>query len=394
MPETTKTDDTSETQGNNNNNGNPSSLGVPIVGSRPSSVALSPAVSAFQFKPNHLRHNRSMERLDSAVTCRPIGSSSGGSNHHLSTSLDMKRSHSNRTMHNNTRAKSPVSPRPSVTTGSCIIKDGYVYKDEIVILDEKKKEELLKVGEIRLQSEWTFWYDRYVPNLSASEYEANLQVISTTGSVQKFWSVYNNIDGPDRLGFRSNLHFMRKGIKPIWEDPQNENGGSYNFKIPKHHSPLAWRDLLVLLIGEKVEGWLGDVVCGVSVSSRQQCDNYQIWTAHNHQNDPEADARVKAKLIDVLRPAEIQSFYYKVHKNHAAFQKQQQHPNKDSNTTSTTSSTLKLKSPFEMRQKITEQSIEKVVADIERLGLKKKQQQQQQQQQQNNTNHIPNHRHS
>lgn len=97
----------------------------------------------------------------------------------------------------------------------------------------------------------------------------------------------------------------------IREDPQNENGGSYNFKIPKHHSPLAWRDLLVLLIGEKVEGWLGDVVCGVSVSSRQQCDNYQIWTAHNHQNDPEADARVKAKLMEVLRPAEIQSFYYK-----------------------------------------------------------------------------------
>lgn len=47
-----------------------------------------------------------------------------------------------------------------------------------------------------------------------------------------------------------------------------------------------------------------------------------------------------------------------------------------------------------MRQKITEQSIEKVVADIERLGLKKKQQQQQQQ---NNTNNISNsnhHRHS
>ncbi|CDS11591.1 hypothetical protein LRAMOSA03854 [Lichtheimia ramosa] len=398
MPETTKTDDTSDIQGNNNGNSS-TSLGVPTLGSRPSSVSLSPAVSAFQFKPNHLRHNRSMERLDnSTVTSRPIGGSSSGpgnasSNHHLSTSLDMKRSQSNRTMHNSTRAKSPVSPRPSVTTGSCIIKDGYVYKDEIVILDEKKKEELLKVGEIRLQSEWTFWYDRYVPNLSASEYEANLQVISTTGSVQKFWSVYNNIDGPDRLGFRSNLHFMRKGIKPIWEDPQNENGGSYNFKIPKHHSPLAWRDLLVLLIGEKVEGWLGDVVCGVSVSSRQQCDNYQIWTAHNHQNDPEADARVKAKLMEVLRPAEIQSFYYKVHKNHAAFQKQQVHPNKESHTTtSTTSSSFKLKAPFEMRQKITEQSIEKVVADIERLGLKKKQQQQQ-----NNTNNIANsnhHRHS
>ncbi|KAI8388875.1 translation initiation factor eIF 4e-like domain-containing protein, partial [Radiomyces spectabilis] len=126
---------------------------------------------------------------------------------------------------------------------------------------------------------------------------------------QKFWSVYNNIDGPEKLGFRSNLHFMRKGIKPIWEDPHNEYGGSYNFKIPKSHSPIAWRDLLVLLIGEKVEGWLEDTVCGVSVSSRQQCDNYQIWTAG--PSDEAREATIRSKVVDLLKPAEIQSFYFK-----------------------------------------------------------------------------------
>jgi hypothetical protein len=40
------------------------------------------------------------------------------------------------------------------------IKDGYVYKDKIVILDQEKKEQLLKVGTIVLQGEWTYWYDR------------------------------------------------------------------------------------------------------------------------------------------------------------------------------------------------------------------------------------------
>ena len=74
---------------------------------------------------------------------------------------------------------------------------------------------------------------------------------------------------------------------------------------------MAWRDLLVLLIGEQIEEWLGDTVCGVSVSSRQQCDNYQVWTAHTHHSDNQADAKIRSKLTELLRPAEIQSFYYK-----------------------------------------------------------------------------------
>ncbi|KAI9321223.1 translation initiation factor eIF 4e-like domain-containing protein [Dichotomocladium elegans] len=271
-----------------NNTVNPSRL-ANAGSTLAATVSLSPAVSAFQYRPNssHLKTHRSPDTLSP----RPDGGSP-----------EMRRALSNRT-----RSPSPVSPRPSAT----ILKDSYVYKDEVFVLDEERKQKLRQVGEISLQSEWTFWYDRYVPNLPPTEYEANLQVISTVGTVQKFWSVYNNIDGPDRLGFRSNLHFMRKGIKPIWEDPQNEHGGSYNFKISKAQSSLFWRDLLVLLIGEKVEEWLGDTVCGVSVSSRSQCDNYQVWVAQNHHNDPERDLRIKTTLTDMLGPAEIQSFYYK-----------------------------------------------------------------------------------
>ncbi|KAI8338168.1 translation initiation factor eIF 4e-like domain-containing protein [Chlamydoabsidia padenii] len=252
-------------------------------------ISLSPAVSAFQqFWP-------------SSGNLAPGTSSSSSSS--LSTSPLGKSSIGNHTMLND-RSR----PMDNLTL-PLHIKDGYVYKDKIVILDQERKEQLLKVGTILLQGEWTYWYDRYVPNLPASEYEANLQIISTVGSVQKFWSVYNNIDGPEKLGFRSNLHFMRKGIKPIWEDPKNEYGGSYNFKVNKAQSPLVWRDLLVLLIGEKIEQWLKDTVCGVSVSSRQHCDNYQIWVSNGQDNSD--DNGIKASLADALGPVDIQSFYFK-----------------------------------------------------------------------------------
>ncbi|ORY93797.1 translation initiation factor eIF 4e-like domain-containing protein [Syncephalastrum racemosum] len=395
-------------------------------------LALSPAVSAFQFRPNHLTSTPASSSATAtasatttttatiATTTTTTLTGTAGAHSKLKTLITTGKAEAHPGP-DNARSSDPVlnlrrvvadnqvrAHQPSVSHVQPLhIKDGYVYKDEVIILDEEQKEQLLKVGEITLQSEWTFWYDRYVPKLSAAEYEANLQVISTVGTVQKFWSVYNNIDGPDRLGFRSNLHFMRKGIKPIWEDPQNEHGGSYNFKIPKIHSPLAWRDILVLLIGERVEEWLGDNVCGVSVSSRQQCDNYQIWTAHTYSNST-LDAQIRSKLIELLKPAEIQSFYYKVHKNHAAFQKdqysngqqqqqQQQLPRAHRWTDSTAHSSV-LRGPLDMRQKITEQNIEKVVADIERLGLKQKekrhtQQQQQQQQQQPEPQQLPQQHH-
>lgn len=102
---------------------------------------------------------------------------------------------------------------------------------------------------------------------------------------------------------------MKKGIKPIWEDPMNEYGGSYNFKISKNQSAIAWRDILVLLIGEQVEGWINNTVFGVSISSRQNVDNYQIWTAHHNMNIQ--DVIVKSKLQELLYPADIQSFYFK-----------------------------------------------------------------------------------
>lgn len=94
----------------------------------------------------------------------------------------------------------------------------------------------------------------------------------------------------------------------IREDPHNEYGGSYNFKINKYHSVLAWRDILVLLIGENMH-WIKNNVLGVSVSCRQHVDNYQIWTAHN--NSKIKDNLVKTTLIDLLYPADIQSFYFK-----------------------------------------------------------------------------------
>lgn len=38
--------------------------------------------------------------------------------------------------------------------------EGYIYKDQHIILSEETKLKLLKMGQLPLDAEWTFWFDK------------------------------------------------------------------------------------------------------------------------------------------------------------------------------------------------------------------------------------------
>lgn len=59
-----------------------------------------------------------------------------------------------------------------------------------------------------------------------------------------------------------------ESIKPMWEDPENENGGVWTFRISKRDSKAAWQELVLACIGEQFSEQCGkdDDICGVTVS--------------------------------------------------------------------------------------------------------------------------------
>ncbi|RHZ44607.1 hypothetical protein Glove_718g12 [Diversispora epigaea] len=179
----------------------------------------------------------------------------------------------------------------------------------------------VKIGKpYPLTNKWTFYHDKYVPNATPEEYEDNLKSVATVTTVQNFWEVYNNITGPEQLLLRSSLHFMKNGIRPVWEDPRNENGGAWFFKVNKTNTAVVWRELLMLLIGEQFEECVAkdDDIFGISVSSRYNSDIFTIWNKSSSANEK---AKVIEKLKETLNPIELQNPYYKAHKEHAAFKK-------------------------------------------------------------------------
>ncbi|KAI9594861.1 translation initiation factor eIF 4e-like domain-containing protein [Syncephalis fuscata] len=174
--------------------------------------------------------------------------------------------------------------------------------------------------EMPLQHSWVFWMDTYNPGITSGNYEANLEPIYLIHTVQDFWRAYNNTTKPVDLKNRDNIHFTKKGIKPLWEDPANEKGGCLTFRVNKTETSTVWSELLMLLIGEQLDGSIntGDEVCGLSVGSRWNSDIIQLW---NSRADLFNEKAVVKKIKETLGNVELQLPYYKPHKEHDAFTK-------------------------------------------------------------------------
>ena len=95
---------------------------------------------------------------------------------------------------------------------------------------------------------WTFWHDKHAPS---GDYEGRLTPLQDDiMDVKLFWEVVNSFP-LQRLGFKDSVHFFKRGVKPVWEDPRNVNGGAWTFRVPKEKTDQFWKELLVLAVGEE-----------------------------------------------------------------------------------------------------------------------------------------------
>ena len=97
--------------------------------------------------------------------------------------------------------------------------------------------------ETELNSWWNIWYHHEKDNWKLSGYRQIYQI----KTIAQFWAFYNNWD---KVGGVTNKHFffMRDNVSPIWEDPQNINGGCWSFKVQEEQADELWEDLSVNLV--------------------------------------------------------------------------------------------------------------------------------------------------
>ena len=117
------------------------------------------------------------------------------------------------------------------------------------------------------------------------DYEKSLVTVGEFTTVEGFARHVNNIKLPSSLSKNSNYHLFKNGIRPMWEDPANANGGKWVVLLKNAPALLdhSWANLTMALVGEMLDP--DDEVCGVVASTKPKVDRIQVWTRGRSEVD-------------------------------------------------------------------------------------------------------------
>lgn len=162
-------------------------------------------------------------------------------------------------------------------------------------------------GTHKLHCSFSFWHLKKTLR-EKTDYTKNLKMFATVHTVEGFWGVYSHTNRPDNIP-ACDMHFFRAGIKPLWEDEANKNGGKWVVRLKKIMSARCWENTLLALVGDAFG--MGDEICGAVLSSKFQEDLVSIWNKTAH--DPVITARIRETIKRILNIPTNYALEYKAH---------------------------------------------------------------------------------
>ncbi len=110
--------------------------------------------------------------------------------------------------------------------------------------------------------------------------------IMTVHSVEEMVALYSAI--PEKLVKNCMLFLMREGINPMWEDPQNRQGGCFSFKVPNKTVHNVWKQLSYILVGETLTNdcRLLKLINGITISPKKAFCIIKIWLKNCSMQNP------------------------------------------------------------------------------------------------------------
>jgi hypothetical protein len=84
---------------------------------------------------------------------------------------------------------------------------------------------------------------------------------------------------PDYALYNCMFFCMKDSIQPMWEDPQNREGGCFSYRVLNKSVPDVWRKLMSLMCGESlcVDDECSSSINGITVSPKKNFCIIKIW---------------------------------------------------------------------------------------------------------------------
>ena len=135
-----------------------------------------------------------------------------------------------------------------------------------------------------LSSKWTLW--AHLPHdidWSIKSYKK----IYTFSFVEETIAIIETL--PEILIKNCMLFIMRDGIKPIWEDTKNRNGGCFSYKISNKDVYHVWKELTYVMVGNTIskENSFVNSVSGITISPKKNFCIIKLWMSNCSNQNPE-----------------------------------------------------------------------------------------------------------
>ena len=136
----------------------------------------------------------------------------------------------------------------------------------------------------KLNDEWTLW--AHLPHDTEWNLTSYKEIMSFN-TVEEALTLYETL--PDKMIKNCMLFLMRKGIKPIWEDEKNKNGGCFSYKIPNKITIPTWKHCSYKLMGETVtkDNAIKNDINGITISPKRNFCIIKIWLSNCNNQNPE-----------------------------------------------------------------------------------------------------------
>ncbi len=125
-----------------------------------------------------------------------------------------------------------------------------------------------------LNSKWIIYYHENANKKWNLNSYIKLTEIET---IETFWKFFNNL--PDLKN--GSFYIMRNNINPMWEDPLNKDGGSWNFFTNSKDINKYFETLSIYLLGETICN-LPEEINGISITAKKVNFSVKIWNK-NHK---------------------------------------------------------------------------------------------------------------
>ncbi|KAG0221274.1 hypothetical protein B0O80DRAFT_422149 [Mortierella sp. GBAus27b] len=156
--------------------------------------------------------------------------------------------------------------------------------------------------EMPLSDEWTLFFSdtsRAKEGDVEGAYSSAITPLFSCGTVPQFatsWKYVRERVKPANLGLDQNLHWFKKGVKPMWEDPKNKYGGRLTLSPPRVLLDVVWETVLILMAGDVLD--FNGETTGAVLARRKRGDRVEVWLSAD--DTPEAVAHIQGVLMQEL----------------------------------------------------------------------------------------------